>query len=153
MKLHPHPFLLGFFALLLFGQSGAILQARDNEARLEIILVEASNGEGGVDSSLRPYADTLQRLFRFKSYRQVNQRSMRLTVPGNSTVSLEGGQSLRLEAEGSGGPGLVAQLTWSRGSQRLLHTRLQLRSGSPAVLGGPRSGDAGGSYLLILRLR
>ncbi|MEX0322084.1 MAG: hypothetical protein AB3N63_07990 [Puniceicoccaceae bacterium] len=119
-------------------------------ARVQVILVEASNAEGGVDGSLRRYAGTLQRLFRFNSYKQVTSKSMRLNIPGEGSVSLSGGQSLSLKSSGGSRSGVSAELTWSRGSKRLVHTRLQLRPGSPAVLGGPSSGS--GSYLLILVL-
>ncbi len=125
------------------------LQAAET-ARVQVILVEASNADGGVDGSLRRYASTLQRLFRFKSYKQVTSKSMKLTIPGEGSVGLSGGQSLALKSSGGDRGGVSAELTWSRGSKRLVHTRLQLRPGSPAVLGGPSSGS--GSYLLILVL-
>jgi hypothetical protein len=120
-------------------------------ARVEVILVEASNGDGGVDGSLRAYSGTLQRLFKFQSYRQVSKSTLRLDVPGEGSVGLAGGQKLSLKAGEGGKRGLMAELTWARGSKKLLHTRIQLRPGNPAVLGGPSTGK-GGSYLLILVL-
>lgn len=123
--------------------------AADN-ARIEVILVRAGNGEPGVDSGLRPYASTLQRLFRFQRYEMVSRKSMRLTLPGDGSVSLSGGQKLSVSAA-SAGSGIKADIDWTRGSKRLLHTRIQLRPGSPAVLGGPRSKS--GTWLLILQLK
>lgn len=117
--------------------------------RVQVILVEASNAEGGVDSSLRAYSGTLQRLFKFKSYKQLSRNSLRLDVPGEGSVGLAGGQKLTLKASDGSKRGLMAELTWARGSKKLLHTRIQLRPGSPAVLGGPSTGR-GGTYLLIL---
>lgn len=126
------------------------LQAAGDSARVSVILVEAGNGEGGIDGALRPYAGTLQRLFRFNSYQQLSKGTLRLDVPGTGSVGLAGGQRLTLKA-GEAGRGLMAELTWERGGKRLLHTRIQLRPGSPAVLGGPSTGK-GGNYLLILTL-
>jgi hypothetical protein len=120
-------------------------------ARIEVILVKAGNGEGGVDAALRPYAPTLQRLFRFQQYELVSRKPLRLDVPGEGAVSLSGGQALTVSAASGAGSGIKADLDWTRGSKRLLHTRIQLRTGSPAVLGGPRSDD--GTWLLILELK
>lgn len=122
-------------------------------AGVQVILVEASNpsdGKGGVDPALREYASTLQRLFRFNSYKQLARRGIRMQVPGEGGTGLPGGQKLVLKATEGGGSGLMAELSWTRGGKRLLHTRIQLRPGQPAVLGGPRSN--GGTHLLILTL-
>lgn len=131
------------------GLLAAPATASAESARVQVILVEASNAEGGVDSALRPYAGTLQRLFKFKSYDQVSRNNLRLDVPGEGSVGLAGGQKLTLKAAEGGKSTLMAELTWARGSKKLLHTRIQLRPGNPAVLGGPSTGR-GGTYLLIL---
>lgn len=140
-----------FLLAALCGLLAAPATALADSARVQVILVEASNGEGGVDSALRPYAGTLQRLFKFKSYDQLSRDNLRLDVPGEGSVGLAGGQRLTLKAGDSGDRGLMAELTWARGSKKLLHTRIQLRPGNPAVLGGPSTGK-GGTYLLILVL-
>ncbi len=141
--------LAGVF-LLMAGVINSSLYAQGN-ARVSVILVEASNDGGGVDSSLRPYASTLQRMFRFNTYKQASRGSVRVTVPGEGGTALPGGQQLTLKAlEGSGGR-LVAEVNWTRGGKSLLRTRIQLRGNNPAVLGGPRSGS-GATQLLILRL-
>ncbi|MGC9450005.1 MAG: hypothetical protein ACP5I4_01040 [Oceanipulchritudo sp.] len=152
MKVRASNLLVGILALGYPFLAVPALHAAEDNARITVILVEADGGEGGVDSALRPYAGTLQRLFRFNSYRQVSRKSLRIEVPGEGSVGLGGGQALSLRAEEGGRRGLMADLTWTRGSKRLLHTRIQLRPESPAVLGGPRSGKDGGSYLLILQL-
>jgi hypothetical protein len=131
----------------LFVPAGA--DAADN-ARVEVILVRAGNGEPGVDPGLRAYASTLQRLFRFERYEMVSRKSMHLALPGEGAVALSGGQKLRVSAAAAGS-GVKADVDWTRGSKRLLHTRIQLRPGSPAVLGGPRSES--GTWLLILQLK
>ena len=137
--------------LAVAGLMSAPADLAAESARVQVILVEASNGEGGVDSSLRSYAGTLQRLFKFKSYKQVSRGNLKIDIPGEGSTGLAGGQRLTMKATEGGKRGLMAELTWSRGSKRLLHTRIQLRPGSPAVLGGPSTGR-GGSYLLILTL-
>ena len=140
--------------IVLLGLSGFLstsLYAAES-ARVEVILVEASNSEGGVDSSLKQYSGTLQRLFRFKSYKQVSKGNLKLSVPGEGSVGLAGGQRLSLKADEGSSRGLMAELSWTRGNKRLLHTKIQLRPGNPAVMGGPSTGK-GGNYLLILTMK
>lgn len=138
-------------ALLSLLSAAPTVDAAGDNAQVEVILVQAGNGEGGVDAALRPYAANLQRLFRFKSYRQSSKQVLRLAVPGEGSVGLAGGQSLSIRSGGPSGKGLKAEIDWKRGSQSLLHTRINLRPGSPAVLGGPKSRD--GTWLLILQLK
>lgn len=136
---------------LIMSLSAGTAKAASGPARVDVILVQAGNGGEGVDRSLRPYARTLQRLFRFKSYQQAGRRTARVDVPGETTVPLAGGQTLSLRTMRGGESALRAEVNWLRGSKRLLHTRIHLKPGVPAVLGGPRSGD--GTWLLILVLK
>jgi len=136
---------------LMSGMLANDLGAAEDNARIEMILVQAGNGDGGVDSSLKPYAGTLQRLFRFKSYRQIKKQGMNLSIPGSTSASLGSGQTLKISADESGKNVLRADIEWKRGGKNLLHTRIQLRPGNPAVLGGPKSED--GTWLVILVLR
>ncbi|NDV63061.1 hypothetical protein G0Q06_11405 [Puniceicoccales bacterium CK1056] len=144
-----HLLFVLFCGLSCMGLSTA--EAAEDEARVQVILVQAGNGEGGVDKALRQYAGNLERLFRFKSYKQSSRQTLRLSVPGEGSVSLAGGQKLTIRSGGGSGSGLKAEISWKRGSKSLLNTRINLRRGSPAVLGGPRSKD--GTWLLILQLK
>lgn len=145
-----HKFTLIIGILLFAGLPNTQLHAQES-ARVEVILVEASNGQGGVDSSLKPYASTLQRMFRFNTYKQVSRGGIKVSVPGEGSTGLPGGQKLSLKALEGGRGGLMAELSWTRGGKSLLRTRIQLRGGNPAVLGGPRT-SSGATQLLILIL-
>ena len=149
MKNPARKFILTGLILLMAGFLNTPLQAQES-ARVSVILVEASNGSGGVDGSLKPHAATLQRMFRFSTYKQVSRGSIRVNVPGEGSTGLPGGQQLSLKAM-EGGGGLVAELDWTRGGKSLLRTRIQLRGSNPAVLGGPRT-SGGATQLLILKL-
>ena len=141
--------LLLLILLTLF--AGLSAQVAEGSASVQVILVQASNQEGGVDRALKPYAGNLERLFRFKSYRQSSRQTLRLDTPGEGSVSLAGGQVLTIRSDAGSKGSLKAEISWKRGSKSLLHTRINLRPGSPAVLGGPRSKD--GTWLLILQLK
>ena len=91
----------------------------------------------------------LKRLFKFNSYRKVSNSRVELRVPGRANAHLGGqGGNLAITSDSIQGNAIRADLNWTRGSKKLLHTKLQLRKGTPAVLGGPRSAD--GSYLLLV---
>ena len=141
--------IIGLF--LLCGAFASDLTAAGTTARIDVLLVSAGNGDGGVDPALKPYAGTLQRLFRFKSYNLVKKTGMKVDLPGGGSTSLPDGQSLKVNAKPSGDRTINADIEWMRGGKRLLHTGMQLRPGKPAVLGGPRSGE--GTLLLILVVR
>ena len=151
MKISIRTLLSLSFLILLAGLLTPLRAEAADNARIDVILVKAGSGEGGVDRALRPYASTLQRLFRFQQYELVSRKPLRVNLPGDGSVALPGGQQLSLSATASPGPGIKADIDWIRGSKRLLHTRIQLRPGSPAVLGGPRSKN--GTWLLILQLK
>jgi len=130
------------------GLAGPMLTDATAEAvRVEVLLVRAADNGNGIDAPLRPYAGNLKRLFRFNSYELVSRKFMSLELPGEARTALAAGQSLSVSA----GPNLKADIEWKRGKQRLLHTRIQMREGKPAVLGGPRDRD--GTWLMILQLK
>lgn len=118
-----------------------------SSASIEVILVEASNSDAGTDASLKPHASTLKRLFNFKSYKQISRKTTKVNLPGEQSLKLGNGTELKISAR-SGGKQLSADFDWRQGKRSLVHTRLQLNSGKPAVLGGPRSKD--GNYLILI---
>ena len=150
MKYPARKFISILMILLIAGILNTTVEAQDS-ARVSVILVEASNSEGGVDSSLRPYASTLKRIFPFSTYKQVSRGAIRVKVPGDGSTGLPGGQKLSLKALEGGRGGLMAELSWTRSGKSLLRTRVQLRGNNPAVLAGPRT-SGGATQILILRL-
>ena len=135
-------------AMLVFSLFPSLASAATS-ANVEVILVEANNGGSGVDASLSAYTSTLKRLFKFDSYRKVSSNRVALDMPGEAVTTLGGqGGQLTMQAGVSEGNLIRTDLNWTRNGKKLLHTRLQLRKGTPALLGGPRSGD--GSYLLLI---
>jgi hypothetical protein len=131
-----------------FGTNTSLAQVRPSKASVELILVEASNNNSGVDSSLTAYANTLKRLFRFNSYRQISRTTTQLDLPGSTVAKLGQGNTLKITARASGRE-IAANLEWSAG----IHARLKLKPRTPAVLGGPKIKNESGTYLLIVKLR
>lgn len=148
MKLN-HPSLTLLITLVLSPLATQTHAAEPaSSAILEVRLIEASNLGTGIDKSLAPYADTLKRLFKFDSYRQLSRSQLKPSLPGSAESSLGNGTRLRIGADAANDKTLTADLNWTQGQRTLVHTRLQLSPGQPAVLGGPRSKD--GSYLILV---
>ncbi|GHB98847.1 hypothetical protein [Cerasicoccus arenae] len=141
--------LLTTLALTLFCLTPCIAQAQER-TKVEVILVMASNSNEGVDPQLKPYAETLQRLFRFSTYQQKDRKILSIEVPGGMTTNLFGGTSLQLGLQPIAGSKLPVNLDWRRGQQKLLTTLVRLNPGTPAVIGGPQAENTG-TYLLIVR--
>lgn len=122
-------------------------------AQIEVILVMASNSGEGVDPKLEPYAETLERLFRFSTYQQKDRKVLSVNIPGGTTTNLFGGTKLKLGLKPLEDDKLPANLDWRRGDQKLLRTMIKLNDGTPAVVGGPQAEDNTGTYLLIVKWR
>ncbi|MEO0795095.1 MAG: hypothetical protein AAFX93_08035 [Verrucomicrobiota bacterium] len=142
---------IGLFALfaLLLGFTTQRAAAQES-TKVEVILVMASNSGKGVDSSLKPYAGNLQRIFNFNSFQQRDRKTLNISIPGGTSTNLYGGTRLRIGLQAIKDGRLPADIDWSRGRDRLLKTLVRLNPGTPAIVGGPQAEDNTGSYLLII---
>ena len=119
-------------------------------ARIQGILISASNDRGETDRRLAPYEPTLRRILRFESYRFLGDDSASLGVPQRGHLSLGEGQELEIETESADGRSVRLKIRWLKGGRVLMSTGLALRPGVPAVIGGPSTGHKGDVYAVIL---
>ena len=129
--------------LALFGSLPALNAAASGQTHVRALLVLASNEHGQTDSRLSAYEPTLRSILRFESYRLIGEGSADLAAGGKANVALAQGHSLDLQAETIEAKGVRLRLVWQDGGRTLMSTGLALRSGTPAVLGGPRNGKDG----------
>ncbi len=123
---------------LLFSAIAPAAHAQDrSQVALRAILVSASKDAGPTDRSLSPYEDTLRRILRFESFKQLGSGRARLDTPGSGTVTLGQGHRLEVSSEEAKGDRIRVQVEWDGNGRRLMRTGLVLRPGVPAVLGGP----------------
>ena len=128
---------------------------REN-VRLRFQIIRA-NGAGPADSSIAPIEAQLRRLFRFRGYRLVAQTSTVSTgnsgyrlraTGGNATYDIEGTLE---DAQVSGDSG-YARLAVNLASTQhgsILNTRLNIRMGHTAVIGGQPLGQEGALILAV----
>lgn len=135
--------------LLLLLSLACLAPATTFAATFEAILVVASKDAGKPDPRLAPYAPNLKRLLRFESFQQAGKGTANITIPGSGHINIGAGQSLVLTTSGDPKSGTRVQVKWQQGNRLFMNTGLVLRSGVPAVLGGPATAE-GGVYAVIL---
>jgi len=137
--------------LLLAAVCGLAPTVRAAErARVQGILISASNERGQTDRRLASFEPTLRRILRFESYRFVGEDSAVVGVREQGQLSLGDGHVLEIETEHSDGRGIHVRVRWLGNGRTLMNTGLVLRPGVPAVLGGPSSGHHNEVYAVIL---
>ncbi|HEY8993307.1 MAG TPA: hypothetical protein VIM71_01365 [Lacunisphaera sp.] len=137
------------FLLTAFAGLALVAQAADRVS-LQGILISASNEPGQTDRRLASYEPTLRRILRFESYRFLGDDNASLGVPASGSLALGNGHELEITTESSEGQSIHAKVRWTAGGRTLMNTGLVLRSGVPAVLGGPSTGNKGEVYAVIL---
>ena len=141
--------IISFF-LLAMAANITVTAHPSEHARIQGILISASNDRGETDRRLAPYEPTLRRILRFESYRFLGDDSASLGVPQRGHLSLGEGQELELETESGDGRSVRLKVRWLKGGRVLMSTGLALRPGVPAVIGGPSTGHKGDVYAVIL---
>jgi len=111
------------------------------------LLVTASKQAGESDARLASYEPTLRRILRFESFRWVGEGSADLAKARDVTMDLGHGHTLGVRLESIAGRYSV---NWEASGKQLISTRLALRPGIPAVLGGPATGKEGEVWAVIL---
>lgn len=108
---------------------------------LGIRLVEASNSGQGMGAGLGDVSRLLQENLPFKSFQLLASRSM--SLPANGTASLSAGFVARCS-----GSQKSLNVVIENGGRKVLQSTVELRDGSPLILGGFSSGK--GKLIVIL---
>jgi len=108
---------------------------------LTVRLVEASNAGQGMASGLGDVANLLQGNLPYKTFQLLASRSMAL--PASSVASLNYG----IVARCSGGQENMS-VVLERGGKKIMQTSVELRDGTPLIIGGISSGQ--GKLIVIL---
>lgn len=140
------------FSLWLLALAAAVapIAHAAEHARVQGILISASNDRGETDRRLSAYEPTLRRILRFESYRFLGDDTASLGVPADGHLSLGEGNELEIQTESSDGRSVRLKVRWLKGGRTLMSTGLALRPGVPAVIGGPSTGHKGDVYAVIL---
>jgi hypothetical protein len=146
------PAALFFAAALLFAAFPARAAAPIAPAAkttIEAVLVVAAKTPGKSDPRLAAYDATLRRVLRFESFQYIGRASIALATPGSGSLNLGAGQRLELKTEPAADQLIRVQVGWFAGPRAHMNTRLDLRPGVPAILGGAARAE-GEVYAVIL---
>jgi hypothetical protein len=108
---------------------------------LSVRLVEANNAGQGMGTGLGDVAHLLQNNLPYKTFQLLASRSM--SLPANSAASLSSG----IVARCSGGQENL-NVVLERGGRKIMQTTVELRDGTPLIIGGISSGQ--GKLIVVL---
>ena len=108
---------------------------------LTVRLVEASHAGRGMGAGLGDVANLLQNNLPYKSFQLLASRSM--SLPANGVASLNSG----IVARCSGGQDNLS-VVLERGGKKIMQTTVELRDGTPLIIGGISS--AQGKLIIVL---
>jgi hypothetical protein len=108
---------------------------------LSVRLVEASHAGQGMGVGLGDVANLLQNNLPYKSFQLLASRSM--SLPANGVASLNSG----IVARCSGGQDNLS-VVLERGGKKIMQTTVELRDGTPLIIGGISS--AQGKLIIVL---
>ena len=127
-----------------FGDSSAGARA----AEIEATLILASNDPAPLDTRLDGIEFRLRKVIPYEHFRLIDQKSVNLSLPGQTSLSLGQGFALSIDASKADG-GVRAKVNWTQGTNSLVNSSVVLKKGSPAVLGGIPHQN--GKLLVLLR--
>jgi len=119
--------------------------------RLEATLILASSEEAPADPRLEKFESNLRRIFGFEHYRHYGEAASSTELPGELYLRLGHGYGLAVQVREGQRDKMVAHLRWLREKKQLLNTRVRLKKGVPAILGGPKHGE--GTLIVVLIAR
>ncbi|HBF42166.1 MAG TPA: hypothetical protein DDW42_00785 [Desulfobacteraceae bacterium] len=132
------------FAALMWAPAGPVMAGPRVSIVVKTIL--ASQGSKFIDPNLSAVIKELQSVFRYSSYRLLNQNSMNLGMGEKGTVLLPGNRVLRIMLLGIAGKRVQLRLAIFKKKKKIFQTVTQLLNKNSIIVGGPRHR---GGYLLF----
>ena len=144
MRLRSRIFLGVFLCVLSFGST---LQA-ESPVTIKVTAIVASNSGSDFDLENDAFRDQLIQLFSYKSYKQVQQSSIRLDGAKDEVMAIPGGYELTLGLKTSENSKIRVHALLQKEGKRFLDTEVSIFGAGPVFLGGP-SVDSGNLILAI----
>ena len=139
--------IIPLLAVLVMALMPTWVRADITHLPVHAFLVIASKKPGDSDARLAPYEDNLRRILRFESFRLAGEGAADLAKSRRVRMDLSHGHTLDVTLESIAGR---YSIEWQAGGKSLMNTRLALRPGVPALLGGPATQQEGEVWAVIL---
>lgn len=144
MKLELKILLGFFFCLPLFA---SMLQA-EAPATIKVTAIVASNGGSDFDLENDTFRDQLIQLFSYKSYKQIQQSSIRLDGTKDEVMTIPGGYELTLGLKTREDSKIRIHALIQKDGKKFLDTEVSIFGTGPVFLGGPPV-DSGNLILAV----
>jgi len=121
-------------------QNRARNQNQGDAARVQIMLVHATNGLPGMDPELSRFAPHLRHLS-YDNFQLLTRRRARMIVDGERTFDLVGDRTITVSLLTKGPERARLRVQMYRGSQRLIDTTVSVNRNGTFIVAGPRHND------------
>ena len=134
-----------FCLMVLIGTVSSPAWAR-NKIDIVVKTVLASQGSEYLDPKLSDLVKELESVFRYSSYRLLNENRLNLALKETGMVSLPGNRILRIRPSRIKGNRVELELVIFKKKKEIFQTVTQHLNRSSIIVGGPRHGDG---YLIF----
>ena len=112
-------------------------QRQGEAARVQIMLVHATNGQPGMDPELSRFAPHLRHLS-YDNFQLLTRRRARMIVDGERTFELVGDRTITVSLLSKGAERARLRVQMYRGDQRLIDTTVAVNRNGTFIVAGPR---------------
>ncbi len=109
----------------------------DGAVLSNVRVIHASSGPPGIDPRLRDLAPELKSVFRYTTYRLINEQTMNLRHQETGRVLLPGERILELTPAGVVDGRIRFRISILKNRNRVFGTEILLKNGSSLTIGGP----------------
>lgn len=104
----------------------------------DIKVIHASTGSKTVDPGLKPIISELKSVFKYTSYRLLNEQRLNLRFNRKGRVNLPGNRTLIIMPTDMKGKRIQYQINIQKNQHSVFQTRVLLKNNSSITIGGPQ---------------
>ncbi len=112
-----------------------------NSVKTIVKVIHASTGSNQVDSSLNSIISELKSVFKYTSYRLLNNQQLTQQFNQQGSVNLPGNRTLVITPTEMNGKRIKYQIAIKKGSKSIFQTQVLLKNNNSITIGGPKHED------------
>jgi hypothetical protein len=113
------------------------LSAKENIAT-RVMVIHASTESNHIDNSLKGIISELKSVFKYTSYRMLNDQRISQQFNQKGSISLPGNLTLVIIPTNMDGKRIQYQISIQKGSKSIFQTQVLLKNNSSITIGGPK---------------
>jgi hypothetical protein len=106
-----------------------------------VMVIQASTSSNHVDSGLNSIISELKSVFKYTSYRLLNNQRLTQQFNQQSSVNLPGNRTLLITPTDMNGKRIKYQIVIQRGNKSIFQTQVLLKNNNSITIGGPQHED------------